>query len=661
MPLPPQKEVGVLARSEKPKVATEPYVAVDHGPKPRARLLRTFLRRPRPVRQFAPRISFDPISDTPSLEIAAHWGEYVLIEDIVTVLHRDGTLSAIRHIVTQLHSAEAMTQWDELIRNWDTGCEAICNLHARLFLPDGNVRNAIKRQQAIAVADSRPNQRGRTLRITFAPLRPGVILEFEEQYDSFRPDELGPFMWNDFLLTTRVPAGRRRITAVVAQPFKLAYRVHHIDMQPEERMHKEYKIYTWDQSDVGGFEYDGWTPPVRDFVPWLDISTASSWAPFARKLRKELEPAWSSRDVRELAVHLAADAATERDKSIAAYEYAAQNVRYGRPPAETEVRNIRPGAQMIEDLRGDCKDKSALLVQLLRSMHLQANVAVVLTADSGRTPFLPSTRFNHALVRLKLADQVVWLDAASGPFGFGELPSTDQDIRALVLHREGFEFDHLPVRNDERTTESREINGRLLKDGSYSFHASIRFRGDLAARLRVLLTDRNESHRHEALQLWLGSDYLGAVGSGFEHDRVDDLGNDFGYTCEAQMERVARPLKNLLLLHVPWAGPLAMTGPMSAVVRRQPLTVPLGHYYFERHTMELPESVAIVAAPEPVTHDCEWGSYRCTITPSDGKLICEREFRLYGHMVPGDRFFEFREFWRQSSWSDNSEVVLSVV
>src|SRR5262245_35102511 len=202
------------------------------------RLLRTFLRRPRPIRQFAPRIAFDPVRDKPSLEIAAHWGEYILIEDIITVLHRDGTLSAVRHIVTQLHSAEAMTQWDELTRYWDTGREVSRNLQARLFLPDGTMRSAFKRQHIIPAPDSRPNRRGRTLQITFAPLRPSVILEFEEQYDGFRPDEIGPFMWNDFLLTTRVPARRRRITAVVAQPFELAYRVHHVDMPPVERTHK---------------------------------------------------------------------------------------------------------------------------------------------------------------------------------------------------------------------------------------------------------------------------------------------------------------------------------------------------------------------------------------------------------------------------------------
>jgi transglutaminase-like putative cysteine protease len=641
--------------------AIEPYVDGKAGaPKPGLRLWRTWLHRPRPLRQFAARIAFDPARDQPDPEIAAHWGEHIVIEDFVTVLHRDGTISGLRHVVTQLHSAEALSQWDEVQRFFDTRKELHRFLQARIWLPDGTVRQAVRKQFVVPAPDSRPNNRGRTLQLWFAPLRPGVVLEFEEQYDQFRPDELGPYMWNHFFLTTRAPAVRRRFTAAVAEPFQLSYRVHHADIPPSERKHKKYRVYTWDLHNVDGVECDEWTPPIRDFVPWLDVSTAPSWAPFAVKLFKELEPELAPADVRELAIELASGKSSALEKSVAAYQYAAQNVRYGRPPAEALARNIRASTQMFEDLRGDCKDKSALLVQLLRSMELPAQVAVVLTADSGRAPFLPSTRFNHAVVKLSLPDQVVWLDPASGPFAFGDLPPIDQDIVALVFHRHGYSFDRIPVPGSSAPSERREIAGQLALDGSYAVKANIRIRGETAARLRLLLTDRTADHRREVLQMWFGNDYGGAIGSDYEHTALNDLSDGLAYTCQARLERVARRLKNVLLLQVPWANPLTMSGPMSAAVRRQPLALPPVHRVFEQHTIELPEGVTVFAAPEPVSLKCPWGTYKCVMKTVEGRLVCQRLLHLQGRIVPSASFPEFREFWRQASWSDTAQVVLRI-
>jgi hypothetical protein len=375
-------------------------------------------------------------------------------------------------------------------------------------------------------------------------------------------------------------------------------------------------------------------------------------------LYKELEPPLAPGDVRELALGLAAQKTTGREKAIAAYQYAAQSVRYGRPPSELTTRNIRGSAQIIEDLRGDCKDKSALLVQLLRSMELTANIAVVQTGDGGRTQFLPSMRFNHALVKLSLASEVIWLDPAGGPFSFGELPPSDENIAALVLERTGYYFDRIPARDSSTPTEQRELNGQLTAAGHYSFGATIRFRGETAARLRMNLTDRIEAHRHEALQRWLGNDYPGAIGREFSHDKFDELIGVMSYYCRGELEHVARPLKNFLLLHVPWANSLVMNGPMTAVSRRQPLVVPQSYYTLERHTIELPPATQVIAAPEPVKLECPWGRYRCEYKAADGKLSCERSFELQGQFVPSVEFPAFREFWRQCSWSDRAEVVL---
>lgn len=644
---------------EQPKL---PYHADSALPKPRRRLWRTLFKWPRPIRHFAPRQSFKPESTSEEdLRLAAHWGERILIEDYVVVLHRDGTTSAIRHLVTQLHGRESLESWDEWLRSYDVRTQNIRILRAGLYSHDGKFHRAQIATHRVAAPSKRPNLYGRTLQITYSPLRPGVIVEFEESYDEFQPGEPWPGIWGHYFLQTGAPCRYRRHVVAVAEPFKLSFRSHHGALPPQQRHEKGFHVCTWEATDVPGVEFDGWTPPLRDFAPWVDISTADSWAPFAHKFKTELaSESQPTMELNSLASELARNKAALLEKAAAAYTYAARTVRYGRPRREMEVRNARGSSQVFQDLQGDCKDKSALLVQLLRAMNMPADIAVVLTADEGRSPYLPSNRFNHAIVRTTIDGKVYWLDAASGEFAFGELPSIDQDIPALVLGEDSFHFDHVPPQGMSEHLEFRDNKGRLLIDGSYEGTFQIEYSGEEGARLRAQFIDRTEEHRSKVLQAWLGTDYPSAVGENFSSPSLEGLSGKAVYKCDVKIPQVARQIKSILLLQIPWAGRLSMQGPFASEQRLQPLMLPPSHLLFERHLIDLPPGVSVFAMPEAVKLSCDWGEYSCDWQEVDGHLECQRLLRYGGRQVPSDRFVEFKEFWRQGSLADTTPIVLRV-
>jgi hypothetical protein len=635
------------------------YADASAYPKPRFKLWRTLFKRPRSARRFAPRLRVSPLTDAPAPESVAHWGEHIILEDTVTALHRDGTATSHFHYVTQVSSDGALAGWDELFRSYDTRRESHRILSARLMTPDGRWHRAFKKTHTVPAPGTEGNVYGRTIQLRFGPLRPGVIIELEESFDGFKVEAFGPTIANQIYLRTGAPCKRRRFTFAVAKPFAAHFRLHYGAAAPVERQLGSYHVCTWDVEEAEGVEVDEWTPPVRDFVPWVDVSTASTWAPFAAQFRKELEPVQvMGTNIAGIADELSQGKTTPLEKAAAAFTYAARTVRYGRPPAENFERNIRSADTMLQDLRGDCKDKSALLVQLLRTMRMDARIAVVLTGDAGRTPFLPSARFNHAIVRLEHDGKVYWLDPAAGPFAFGELPGGDLGIAALVLGKETFAFEWIRPADETAYTDSRRCDGKLHSDGGYEFEAQTQLSGEAGARLRIVLADRHEAHRLRVLQSWLGADYPGSAGSGFHYESVDDLAKAFRYRCRARLERVARRIKDLYLVRVPWSSPLQMTGPLAATERTQPLVVPQAYRAVDRQVIELPEGAAPYATPDPVSRECPWGRYSMRIVAEGPRLVCERELRLFGGPVPAERFAEYQEFWRQCSWADGAEIVL---
>jgi hypothetical protein len=637
----------------------QPYVETSAYPKPRMKLWRTLLKRPRSTRSMAPRLSFGGLTDVSPPDSAAHWGEHIILEDTVTALHRDGTTTTRTHYVTQVVGDGALATWDELFRSYDSRIESHRILTARLMTPDGRWHRVLNKVHTVPAPGTEGNVYGRMVQMRFAPLRPGVIIELEECYDGFKVEAFGPMISNQIYLRTGAPCRRRRFTFAVAKPFQAHYRLHHGAPVPVEREVGGYRVCTWDVQDAEGVEVDEWTPMVRDFVPWVDVSTASSWAPFAEQFRKELEPVQAmGQNVAAIVEEVSRDKTTPLEKAAAAFTYAARTVRYGRPPAELFGRNIRSTEAMLQDLRGDCKDKSALLVQLLRSLRLDARIAVLLTGDSGRTPFLPSARFNHAIVRLEHEGRVHWLDPAAGPFAFGDLPNIDLGVAALVLGKKTFAFEWIRRQADELHVDARTCEGALRSDGSYEFSVKAQLAGETGARMRMQLADRTEQHRLRVLQSWHGADYPGSTGSDFSYDSVDDLAHRFTYRCRARLERVARRIRDLYVVRVPWSSPMLMSGPLTASARMQPLIVPQAYHALDRHVIELPAGALPYAMPDPVRRICDWGGYTLRITVDGARLVCERELRLAGDPVPSERFAEYQDFWRQCSWADGAEIVL---
>lgn len=626
-------------------------------PTPSRRLARTFFKRPRPIRRFANRIDIAEVQENlPDAEDLAHWGEVVLLEDIILVVHRDGTMSRLWHVVTQLHGNDQLAQWDEVTRGPIADNCGLMVAQAKVHLPDGKTRPA-RREQSQA-GGSNGDASSKIVQLSFSPLKPGVITELEEQLDHYKHIEVGPGGWDHFFLRSTTPCKRRRITLAISEPFKANITLHHTDLAPVEREEDGYKVYCWELRDVDGVRSDGWLPSPREFSPWIDFTTYFGWSPFVDYYRSELEPpAETPQQVKELANSLAKDLTSDMEKLSAVYCYAARDLRYGRHPSELENRKVR-GVEMLDDLRGDCKDKSALMVSMLRELKIPAEVAVVLTSEHGRIPFLPSVRFDHAVVYARVDGQDLWLDPAAGPVAFRELPRADQGVQALILNREQPRFVQVPAARPEEHQVVRKCKGELDLAGSYRFAADLTCNGEWATNIRLHLLDSPQSERERVVGQTLVNERPGMSIESIDFQQVESLTADVSYRYAATLAHWARPINDLMLFRIPWSDIVEYSGPVSAASRREPLAAPEVMRMEEVHEIALPEGYTGYGMPYRVHEESPWVSYLCQIEMQGSNLVCRREMRCLGGVIAADRFGELKKFWESCARSDQADVVL---
>ena len=97
---------------------------------------------------------------------------------------------------------------------------------------------------------------------------------------------------------------------------------------------------------------------------------------------------------------------------VAALRFSQDEVRYLGLEMGTNSHQPTPASETLALRYGDCKDKTVLLISLLKALGVEAHPALVNTEDRKRTASLPvsPSLFDHVIVTLEHLGKRYWLD-----------------------------------------------------------------------------------------------------------------------------------------------------------------------------------------------------------------------------------------------------------
>jgi hypothetical protein len=200
--------------------------------------------------------------------------------------------------------------------------------------------------------------------------------------------------------------------------------------------------YLWRFEDVPPQSREILAPPGQHSR--LLISTFPDWAAFAEwydrisKLTDEVTP-----EIAAKAEELTRDAKSERERVLALYNYVT-GLRYVAVPMG--VNSFRPhaAANVLQNQFGDCKDKANLFNALLHSLKIEARLVLVPRFTQTHEG-LPGLSFNHAISRVTLNGETMWVDTTDDVCRFGMLPPGDPGRKVLVIDGQTSALTQLPA------------------------------------------------------------------------------------------------------------------------------------------------------------------------------------------------------------------------
>lgn len=212
------------------------------------------------------------------------------------------------------------------------------------------------------------------------------------------------------------PVDHFRTRVVIDASRELYYRVTKKAMEPKVKVLQgspKLREYVWESAYNEPYIYEEGTPLSYIIRPWLQVTDFQNWRE-VRDYFLEFYNLSSLEDVHFLSIvtDIAKKYANPSDRIIACVDFVQKSIRY----ESFDEIDLTLKPSKIEDIMqrrfGDCKDKSILLLGLLRHFGFEAYLALVSTSDPyGLLECLPGLNcFDHIIVYLAYQGQEYWLD-----------------------------------------------------------------------------------------------------------------------------------------------------------------------------------------------------------------------------------------------------------
>ncbi len=229
---------------------------------------------------------------------------------------------------------------------------------------------------------------------------------------------------SSFFIGSGLPVQERRHRLIWPGPGMLAWLAHGPASAPTVRRTAEGAEYWWEEQDGRPVEFEFGAPGWHPQFPWVQLSDFRSWSEVV-EWALPLYPA--DQPLPDEVVSRVTEwsgAATAEEKIRGALQFVQDDIRYLGIEVGPGSHEPSAPAQVCERRFGDCKDKSLLLVTLLRRLGLEAWPLLVNSQSRATiTNWLPSPfAFNHVVV-LARADGHEWVLDGTLQFQRGPLVS----------------------------------------------------------------------------------------------------------------------------------------------------------------------------------------------------------------------------------------------
>lgn len=434
---------------------------------------------------------------------------------------------------------------------------------------------------------------------------------------------------------------------------------------PHEESIIDQKInYSWFLKDIPAFIPESMMPPHSRYKAFVKFAPSEwkKWNDITKWYYKDLfKPKLViTKKIKSLATKLTELKTDNEDKIKELYHYI-QNLRY--VSIQLGVGSIQPSyPQTVLDREyGDCKDKSILLISLLKSIGITAKPVLVLTASEGVIdPDFPSWSFNHMIVKAEADGVEYWLDPTVKYSSLNELPWVDEGIDVLVINDDGTsQIETTSGSTFQENVTDVNIDVIIENQDKVTYKIRIQYKGELNFENKNFFEDKTEKEVKEFCKSIIMDEFLNAEIQNCSFSELDLLDSDFILNYDFTVSNGLLKQGDLYFLNT---TPFKLIGSMRWLLedsRLYPIEFPYPETNRIKLSINYPANVfSIRNIPENTEFSTEELSYLREIDSSGNGLIkLNQNLIINSFLIPPHHYQETKAFFESIRSSLENKLI----
>lgn len=264
---------------------------------------------------------------------------------------------------------------------------------------------------------------------------------------------------------------------------------------------RRWRINTFTAHNMPPLIPEGMNRHPTYYLAKIVVSTYHDWESQAKWIRSMFDEAIQvTPEIKQLAFKLAPSHLSIPDRIRAIYQFMVEKIRYEQDYA-FKIEGVKPhqAAMVLQHGYGDCKDKTILLISLLKAIGVKAYYSTLLTTNYGPVyTDVPGNQFNHAIVYLPVqqgVEQATFLDSTAQYLELDNVRPDDQGALAFVIDSKSYQFIAIPYDHFDNNFTKIEVDLDLTNHNTPSAMLKFSARGLSAGMFRHAMANRGLSEQ----------------------------------------------------------------------------------------------------------------------------------------------------------------------
>jgi len=592
-------------------------------------------------------------------------GAIILFCDEKIELNPDNTWESEGHLIVKILNERGKKDFSEVEIGYDSTYEKVEIIYAKTIRPDGEV--LLVGEKDIRDVSKYLNfplySNARAKIISMPEVAIGAIIEYrikikrEELINkkdfvlSYRIQESEPILKAN--LEIIIPENREVYTKVINQEYNKSG----INLSPKIFKEENKKIYRYEFKDIPQIIPESNSPPHSQINTTILFSTFESWEEIYRwwwDLAKD--KMGSDENIKKKVKEITKDKTSLEEKIRAIYNFVAEDIRYVAIEYGQAGYTPHKAQDIFMNKYGDCKDKTILLVAMLKEIGVEAYPVLIGTEDYyNLEEDFPAIFFNHCITAIKIDKKIQFVDPTCEVCSFEDLPSDDQERKVLLFKEDSFEILPIPLSSSERNLIEYEMKIEVDRNEEVSAERKITAQGEFDQAQRFYVKYTPPKLLEEDLRKKISEFCIEGKLISYEIQNLESLDKNIILRYNFRGKDYFIKAGDLRILPI-YAE--INTSIVSQDEREYPLDLGIPDQIKNTIELEIPKDFKVRYILPSIEERSEWMDFNIEYRIEENKIYFKQTQSVKKRRVPKEDYIRFKEFIEKLASLVNERIVL---